>query len=243
MSTLLVLGATSDIARATALAFALNGWDMQLAGRDQPGLSRIARDIAVRSGRTISCHHFDARQSDSAGQLWTSLPEKPDAVLCAVGLLGDQQTAQHDNAQAEAIITTNFTGLVPVLSLVADHFEAQGRGCIIGISSVAGDRGRASNYIYGSAKAGLTAFLSGLRNRLARAHVHVMTVKPGFVLTNMTKNMALPPALTASPDEVAAAIWKGVTKKRDVVYVRPVWRCIMLAIRHIPERIFKFMKL
>lgn len=243
MSTLLVLGATSDIARATARMFALNGWNIQLAGRDQAALSRMAQDIAVRTGKTVSCFFFDALQSDNTVRFWESLPEKPEVVLCAVGLLGDQQTAQHDSAQAETIITTNFSGLIPVLSLAANHFEAQEKGCIIGISSVAGDRGRASNYIYGSAKAGLTAFLSGLRNRLARAHVHVMTVKPGFVATRMTKDMHLPPALTAMPDEVAAAIWKGMEKKRNVVYVRPVWRFIMLAIRHIPENIFKFMKL
>lgn len=243
MSTLLVLGATSDIARATARMFALNGWNIQLAGRDQAALSRMAQDIAVRTGKMVSCFFFDALQSDNTVRFWESLPERPEVVLCAVGLLGDQQTAQHDSAQAETIITTNFSGLIPVLSLAANHFEAQEKGCIIGISSVAGDRGRASNYIYGSAKAGLTAFLSGLRNRLARAHVHVMTVKPGFVATRMTKDMHLPPALTATPDEVAAAIWKGMEKKRNVVYVRPVWRFIMLAIRHIPENIFKFMKL
>lgn len=243
MPTLLVLGATSDIARATARTFALNGWNLQLAGRNQAALSRIAQDIAVRTGQAIPCFFFDALQSDSGSKLWALLTEKPDAVLCAVGLLGNHHTAEHDSGQAEAIITTNFTGLISILSLAADHFEARGKGCIIGISSVAGDRGRASNYIYGSAKAGLTAFLSGLRNRLARVHVHVMTVKPGFVATNMTKDMSLPAALTAMPDDVASAIWKGLRKKRNVVYVRPVWRLIMLIISHIPENIFKSMKL
>lgn len=243
MPTLLVLGATSDIARATALLFAMHGWTLRLAGRDQAALERIAQDITVRTGQAATCCRFDALEPRSGEQLWASLQEKPDAELCAVGLLGDEQAARHDGGRAYEILTANFTGLVPVLSQAADSFEAAGHGCIIGISSVAGDRGRASNYLYGSAKAGLTAFLSGLRNRLARAHVHVLTVKPGFVATRMTEGMRLPPALTATPEEVANAIWKGVQKKRNVIYVRPIWRVIMLVIRNIPERIFMRMKL
>lgn len=243
MPTLLVLGGTSDIARATALKFAQNGWTLQLAGRDETALSLIAHDITIRTGKAASCFHFDALQPESGGALWASLQEKPDAVLCAVGLLGDQQKAQHDCALAYEILTANFTGLVPLLSLAAEFYEAAKDGCIIGISSVAGDRGRASNYLYGSAKAGLTAFLSGLRNRLSRTHVLVMTVKPGFVATRMTQDMRLPAALTASPEEVATAIWAGFQKKRNVIYVRPLWRFIMLTIKTLPERVFMRMKL
>ena len=114
-----------------------------------------------------------------------------------------------------------------------------GSGCLVGISSVAGDRGRASNYVYGSAKAGFTAFLSGLRNRLAKQNVHVVTVKPGFVNTSMTEGMDLPAKLTAEPEEVANAIVKSVEKSRDIIYVRPVWQLVMAIIRNIPERIFK----
>ena len=106
---------------------------------------------------------------------------------------------------------------------------------------MAGDRGRQSNYIYGSAKAGLTVFLSGLRNRLARKGVHVMTVKPGFVRTKMTEGLELPGILTAEPEQVAKAVYKGLEKKRNMVYVLWMWRCIMLMIRHIPEFIFKKM--
>lgn len=243
MSTLLVLGATSDIARATALKFALNGWDIQFAGRNQEKVSVIAQDIAVRSGRKTSTYFFNVLESDSASQLWEFLPEKPDAVLCAIGLLGDQQAAQHDMNLAGDILQSNFTGLIPLLSLATDHFEEQRNGCIIGISSVAGDRGRASNYIYGSAKAGFTAFLSGLRNRLARKNVHIMTVKPGFVATRMTEGMELPPKLTASPDEIATAIWNGFNKNLNIIYVKPVWRLIMIIIKHIPEHVFKFTKI
>ena len=243
MSTLLVLGATSDMARATALKFALNGWDIQFAGRNQEKVSVIAQDIAVRSGRKTSAYSFNVLESESASQLWESLPEKPDVVLCAIGLLGDQQVARHDMSLAGEILQSNFTGLVPILSLTADYFEEQRNGCIIGISSVAGGRGRASNYIYGSAKAGFTAFLSGLRSRLARKKIHIMTVKPGFVATRMTEGMELPPTLTASPDEIATAIWNGFNKKRNIIYVKPIWRLVIFIIKHIPECIFKFTKI
>lgn len=243
MPTLLVLGATSDMARATALAFGNAGWNVQLAGRDTAMLDLLARDFTVRTGMRAETFPFDAMQPDAHTTLWESLPEKPDAVLCAVGLLGDQEKARHDTALADAILRVNFTGLVPILSLAADAFEQRGNGLIIGISSVAGDRGRASNYVYGSAKAGFTAFLSGLRNRLARKGVHVLTVKPGFAYTAMTEGLPLPPPLTASPEDVGAAIFKAVAKKRNVVYVKPCWRLIMGIIRHIPECVFKRLSL
>ena len=111
------------------------------------------------------------------------------------------------------------------------------------MSPVAGDRGRASNYCYGAAKAGFTTYLSGLRNRLAGKGVHVVAVKPGFVRTRMTQGMKLPPALTAEPDEVAATIVRAEARRSNIVYVRPVWRLIMLVIRHIPETVFKRLSL
>ena len=133
--------------------------------------------------------------------------------------------------------------MVSILSVIADDFEKRGSGCIAAISSVAGDRGRQSNYIYGSAKAGLTAYLSGLRNRLTSKGVHVMTVKPGFCRTKMTENLELPAALTASPEQVAHAVYRGMEKGRSTVYTLWMWRWIMLIIKHIPEPIFKKMKL
>ena len=231
------------MARATALAFGKAGWDVQLAGRNPSLLRLIGMDFSVRTGRRAQVFAFDALQADAHTELWSSLPESPDGLLCAVGLLGDQEAARHNSAQADIILRTNFTGLVPLLSLAADEFEKRGSGLIIGISSVAGDRGRASNYIYGSAKAGFTAFLSGLRNRLFSKGVHVLTVKPGFVNTAMTEGMQLPALLTASPDEVAAAILKAAAKKRNVLYCKPCWRCIMLLIRHLPEAVFKRLSL
>ena len=138
---------------------------------------------------------------------------------------------------------TNYVGPALLMGVLAERFERRGGGVLVGVSSVAGERGRAANYVYGSAKAGFTAFLSGLRSRLAASGVHVVTVKPGFVRTRMTDGMDLPARLTATPEEVAAAVVAAIYRRRNVIYVRQVWRPIMFAIRAIPERVFKHMKL
>jgi short-subunit dehydrogenase len=137
------------------------------------------------------------------------------------------------------VIRSNFEGPAMALAELANRFEARGSGVLVGISSVAGERGRASNYVYGAAKAGFTAYLSGLRNRLAKRGVHVVTVLPGFVATRMTEGMDLPARLTAQPGEVAEAVLRAVERRRDVIYVRPVWRVVMGIIRAMPEPVFK----
>ena len=157
--------------------------------------------------------------------------------------MGDQAAAEADPQAADLIMRSNYNGPALALNEVALRMQRRGSGQIIGISSVGGDRGRASNYVYGSAKAGFTAFLSGLRNRLARTGVRVMTVKPGFVNTRMTAGMKLPKRLTAEATEVATAVLRAQKAGRDVIYVRPIWRPIMLIIRGLPEPIFKRSKL
>ncbi len=142
-------------------------------------------------------------------------------------------------AAAELVMRTNYTAPALLMGALAERFARRGEGTLVGVSSVAGDRGRASNYVYGSAKAGFTAFLSGLRNRLAKTGVHAATVKPGFVRTRMTDGLRLPPILTAEADEAAAAAVAAIRRKRDVLYVRPIWRPIMAVIACIPERMFK----
>lgn len=186
---------------------------------------------------------FDVLRTEDHQSFWDNLAPSTDAVFCAVGLLGCQEDAKNNMDAVKIILKTNFTGLVPILSMVANTFEKRCKGLIIGVGSVAGDCGRGSNYLYGSAKAGFTAFLSGLRNRLARKGVHVMTVKPGFVATAMTEGMKLPAVLTASPEQVAADIVRAVKKKKNVIYTRWFWREIMLMIQHIPEFIFNRMRL
>lgn len=240
---LLVLGGSSDIGLAVARAFAQRGWAIQLAGRDAELLQRNATDVAARSTCAATHHFFDALDAASFSGFVDGLPRLPDAVVSVVGILGEQARAESDLDHAAAIMRANYEGPSLILGLFGERFARRGAGTIIGVSSVAGDRGRASNYVYGSAKAGFTAFLSGLRNRLRKRGVRVMTVKPGFVRTRMTEGLKLPGPLTAEPIEVAEAIWRGVEKRRDIVYVRPIWALIMLIIRTMPEAIFKRLKL
>lgn len=166
-----------------------------------------------------------------------------NSVLCAIGGGGDPAAAERELSLADQIMRVNFTGLVPILLLAADAFEARGSGVIIGIGSVAGDRGRAANYIYGSAKAGFATFLGGLQNRLFSKGISVVIVKPGPAYTKMSKGLKLNPLLTAKVDEIGRAIYRGVQKKQSVVYVKPVWRFIMLIIVHLPSFVFNRMNL
>ena len=239
--TVLIVGATSDIARATARAFAAKGCVLQLAARDVAALAADAEDLRVRSGERVDTLPLDILD-DPAG-FAARLEPLPDIAVCMVGLLGDQAGSEQDPVAAERVIRTNFTGPALMMGALAERFAARGSGSLVGVSSVAGDRGRATNYVYGSAKAGFTAFLSGLRNRLHGHGVHVVTVKPGFVDTRMTAGMRLPKALTAHPDDVAAAITAACDTRRNTVYVRPVWRLVMAVIRAIPEPVFKRLRL
>lgn len=238
-NSVLILGATSDIARAIARRFAERGAAMQLAGRDLDTLEREAADLRHRYEVTVTVHRVDILDPATHASLLDGLEPLPDVAVCAVGSMGDQGENQRDPAKAARVIATNLTGPAQVLGELANRFEVRGSGTIVGISSVAGDRGRAKNYIYGAAKAGFTAFLSGLRNRLSNAGVQVVTVKPGFVRTRMTAGLDLPGPLTAEPDTVALEVLRAVDRGRDVVYTLPVWRMVMLVIRAIPEQIFK----
>lgn len=239
MNNVLILGATSDLAQAMAKKFEAEGWSLSLAARNMELLQPIASDLRVRSKTAVQTLEFDATDFPSHQGFYDSLPVKPDAVICVFGYMGDQLIARTDFDEVRKTIDVNYTGAVSILNVVAADFEQRGHGSIVGISSVAGDRGRQSNYIYGSAKAGFTAYLSGLRNRLFKSGVHVMTVKPGFCRTKMTESMELPAALTASPERVATAVFQGLEKKRNVVYTLWMWRWIMLVIQHIPEVVLK----
>lgn len=234
----LILGARSDIAMACAHEFAAVGDRVTLAARHADALAVSARDLELRHGGSVTCREFDALAVEGH-EAFVAEADLPDIVICAVGLLGDQSADERDPASAVRVMRSNFEGPAMILAAYATALEERGSGVIVGISSVAGDRGRASNYIYGSAKAGFTAFLSGLRNRLAKKGVHVVTVKPGFVATRMTEHLDLPTKLTAAPAEIGQAVFKAVERRRDVIYVRALWRVIMRIIRAIPERVFK----
>jgi len=241
---LLILGANSDVAYAVAKAFAKHSKaDIYLASRDMKLLQKKAQDLKTRYEIKAACLYFDAMDFESHMKFYQSRTPKPDGVVYAAGYMPDQKAAQKDFTEAKKIVEINFSGAAAILEIIADDFQKRGHGFIIGISSVAGERGRQSNYIYGASKAAFTAYLSGLRNRLFKKNIHVMTVLPGFIHTKMTESMDLPGLLTAQPDEVAEDIYNALRKNRDVLYTKWFWKWIMMVIKGIPEKIFKRMGL
>ena len=239
----LVLGARSDIATAVAHRFAKAGYDIQLAARTINTLAADSSDINLRYRVSVTQHEFDALDTESHENFVDSLPHLPNIAVCAVGYMGEQLKNENDIQTAVKVMRSNFEGPASIFAILADRFEKRGSGTLVGISSVAGERGRAKNYVYGSAKAGFTAFLSGLRNRLVEKGVHVVTVLPGFVFTKMTEDMILPKKLTATPEQVADNVYRAVVSQKNIIYIKPLWGYIMLIIRNIPETIFKKMKI
>jgi short-subunit dehydrogenase len=243
METVLILGATSEIGIALAKKFASQKFNIQLAARNPEQLDPLLSDIRIRYGVQCNSFAFDALQFSSHALFFETLNPMPGISIVVFGVMDEEEEAFNNWQVTQRMIDTNYTGAVSILNIASKHYNQRKKGAIIGISSVAGDRGRASKLIYGSSKAAFNAFLSGLRNKYFRAGVHVMTVKPGFVYTRMTEDMKLPKLLTATPDEVAAAIYAGFSKRKNVIYIKWFWRYIMLIIKIIPEFQFKKMNL
>jgi short-subunit dehydrogenase len=242
----LVAGATSAIARAVAAELARRGHALVLAARDPAEAESLAADLRLRHGAAVRAAAFDALDFAShagfAAELVAAEGAALEGVVVAFGWMGDAERARHDADEARRTIDVNLTAVVSLLTPLADHLERRGAGFVCVLSSVAGDRGRQSNYLYGAAKGGLSVYLQGLRNRLFPAGVRVVTVKPGFVDTRMTYGLA-GTFLVASPERVAAGIVRAISRGADEVYLPGFWRPVMTAIRAVPERIFKRMKL
>ncbi len=243
----LVLGATSAIATALARRFAGEGRDLLLAARDPVETGRLAADLGVRSGIEAQSMLLDAEDLESHPGFVESVIElcrgRPlEGVVCCLGHMDEQAACQQDFARAHRMLVVNYVAAVSLLERLAAHLEGRGTGFLCVLSSVAGDRGRQSNYLYGSAKAGLSTYLQGLRHRLARTRVTVTTVKPGFVDTKMTFGLK-GLFLVASPASVAAAVHRAVRAGRAEVYVPWFWKWIMTVIRWIPEFVFRRTKL
>jgi short-subunit dehydrogenase len=234
----LIIGAGSDVAKSLAMEFAKAGYNLQLSGRNLEDIGKTASDIKIRYGVEVETIYLDVLSFETHLKFFQNLNPKPEVVVAAAGLLGDQKIAEKDQSETIKIINTNFTGIVSLLNEAANHFESVGKGSIIGISSVAGDRGRMKNYLYGSAKAGFTAYLSGLRQRLSKKGVHVMSVQPGFINTKILQGVETPKPLTAEPGQVAKMIYNGFRSRKLVIYTPGYWRVIMFIVRSIPERIF-----
>ena len=241
----LILGAKSAIARAIALRLVADGYDLALAARQVEALSPFAADIQLRHQSQVDLIEFDGLDFDALEHL----PQRVESIagpfelsVLVFGYLGRQEETKRSTGEMLNVLNANFTGAAVALGHLANYFEQKASGGIIGIGSVAGDRGRQSNFFYGAAKGGLALFLQGLRNRLAPGGIHVLTVKPGFVDTPMTEGLdGL--FLVAKPESVADDIVRAYNKKKDVLYTPFFWRWIMLIIRIIPERIFKKLSL
>jgi len=245
MRRVLILGAGSAIAEHTARLFASRGDRLLLVARNAQRLKTIADDLRVRGAEDCDYRVAELADSSQHAELLREASAQLgglDIVLIAYGTLGHQQAGEADFNFALSELQNNCLSVLSLLTLLANQLQQQGHGCLAVISSVAGDRGRQSNYIYGTAKGALSIFLQGLRNRLYKSGVQVLTIKPGFVDTPMTKDFEKG-ALWVKPEVIARGILKAVDRRRDVVYVPFFWRYIMLIIKLIPESVFKRLSL
>ncbi len=246
MRKVLIVGATSAIAQAAARAMAARGDRLFLAARNAERLEAVRQDLSVRAGAPVGTMAMDATDRGRHEALLDAAEramEGMDVILIAHGTLSDQKACEASVERMLAEIETNALSVLALASLAANRFEARRAGTIAVISSVAGDRGRKSNYVYGASKGMVSLFLQGLRNRLAGAGVQVLTIKPGFVDTPMTADIKKGGPLWAKPEAVGRGIVDAIDARKDVVYLPGFWRLIMLVIRLIPERIFKRLSL
>lgn len=242
---IVVLGATSAIAMATMRWYAARGAQFYLVARDEQKLIQVAADLQVRGASAV---HTCVMDLDETSQHVAMLQEAQaklgdfEIALLAYGVLGEQAEAEKNYAAAEQVLRTNLLSAVSLLTWLGNYFATRKCGTIVGISSVAGDRGRKSNYVYGTTKAGLSTFLQGMRNRLQADGVTVITVKPGFVATPMTAHLG-GGILFATPERIGRGIARAIEGRKDVVYLPGYWRMIMATVRAIPEKIFKRLNL
>ncbi|CAK0767261.1 decaprenylphospho-beta-D-erythro-pentofuranosid-2-ulose 2-reductase [Gammaproteobacteria bacterium] len=241
MKRILIIGATSAIAEATARYWANAGHRIYLMARNEERLRVIATDLKIRGATVVDMNLLDANDFEHHTMVIDAaikIMDGIDIVLIAHGTLGDQKSCEQDFASALRELNTNAISVISLLTHLTNYFEIKKQGTIAVISSVAGDRGRQSNYVYGTAKGAVTIFLQGLRQRLHKSGVNVLTVKPGFVDTPMTKNFKKG-LLWASPEEIAQQIATAIEKKKNVVYTPKFWWLIMTIIKAIPESLFK----
>lgn len=245
MKKILILGATSAIAEATAKRFAQKGAILYLLARNQERLVSLASDLKIRGATSVHYAEFDANNFGRHADILIRAISKMggiDIVLIAHGTLSDQKACEQSPEQTLLELNTNMNSVILLLTHLANYFEKQQQGTIAVISSVAGDRGRQSNYVYGTAKGALSIFLQGLRNRLHKRGVQVLTIKPGFVVTPMTASFKKGP-LWASTDAIAMGIERAIDNKKDEVYLPSWWFFIMLIVKSIPEKLFRSLSL
>jgi short-subunit dehydrogenase len=239
----LIVGATSAIASEVARRYAAGGASLVLTGRNPARLAAVGDDLRVRGAGSVETEILDLLdRGRHAAVVKRAFGGPLDVALIAHGDLPDQQRCQTDPGEAARALELNLVATVELLTLLAGEFQAQGSGTIAVVTSVAGDRGRQSNYVYGAAKAGVGVFLQGLRQRLRATGVRVVTLKPGFVDTPMTAHLP-PNPLASSPQRAARAIYRAIESHRDVAYIPWFWRPVMALIRAVPEALFKRLRL
>ncbi len=243
-----VIGASSGIAKSLCVELAKRGCGLVLAGRNVDELRALADEINGGYHVAAAVERFEAEQIDDYHDFWrratAHFSDGASGLIVCHGFLPKQQEAERNTSLVRKSIEINFLSAAVVMEIAAAYFVERKCGYIAAISSVAGDRGRQSNYIYGAAKAGLSAYLQGLRNRLHHQGVHVLTIKPGFVATRMISCRISPESwMVASPEHVARQIDRAIRRRRNVLYTPRVWRVIMAVVRAIPETIFKRMRL
>lgn len=246
MKRILVIGATSAIATACCRLWAEQGHEFFLVARDAEKLQQTAQDLEARGAKSVNSFTMDVLDTPQHAlmlQQCISTHRQIDIALVAHGTLPDQAACEQDAELALQEFSINGSSVISLLSLLAEQFTLQRCGSLAVISSVAGDRGRPSNYLYGSAKAAVSAFCEGLHARLFKIGVHVITIKPGFVDTPMTQGLTLPNALVVPPEYVAKQIVSAINNKKAVLYTPRFWALIMLIIRSIPNFIFKRLNL
>ncbi len=238
----IILGATSSMARAFAKQVSKDGSSVLLCGRDMDDMRASASDCLAHGAPVAEALHFDARETKTFSSIIDRAAKEDGQLHVAVfvGSMPDQSVIDEHPEMIAGVVTDSYTGPATFLQMIAPELEQRGGAQVVGVGSVAGDRGRIGNYVYGSAKAGFHTYLAGLRNRLTRAGGHVVTVKPGFSDTAMTWGLE-GMFLVASPEKISADILKAVEKKKDVIYTPFFWRYIMGIITSIPERVFKKM--
>lgn len=246
MKRIVIVGATSAIASACARLWAKQGSEFYLVGRNEEKLHQTGSDLLGRGAKSVHYHTMDVTDYSLHARLLEEAIinlRQLDILLIAHGTLPDQKECENNVNTALAEFSANGTSVISLLTHFSNHFEKQKCGTIAVISSVAGDRGRQSNYLYGTAKSAVSTFCQGLRSRMFKAGVHVIDVKPGFVDTPMTQGLPLPAALVASPETVAKIIICGIERRKAVVYAPSFWRMIMFIIKCVPDFIFKRLSL
>ncbi len=239
----LIVGATGGLGRALAYRFAKANFTLQLCARDIHNLKKLKNELYSRGFSKVSIHELNILDSKKFQELLNSLPIQPDIFIVTVGKMSGRGESERDFELATSIIRTNFEGPVNLISLIADRFEARNSGSIVAVSSLAGERGRASNYVYGASKAGLTLYLDGLRHRFQNTKIQVLTVKPGFIDTNMIAGHNISPKLKINPESAANKIFIAIDKGQKTTCLTPFWRLVQIFLKVCPDFVFKRLSL